>query len=102
MVALALEYLEISGDTNDCRCCCCTFSFKDFLKSFMLVELLKGMALTGRYAFRRKVTVQFPEERHLCPLGSVVFTHCVAMKMGKSVALLASSAKLLPCDGHHD
>ena len=39
------------------------FSFKDFLKSFMLVELLKGMALTGRYAFRRKVTVQFPEEK---------------------------------------
>ena len=37
------------------------FSFKDFFKSFMLVELLKGMALTGRYAFRRKVTVQFPE-----------------------------------------
>ena len=29
----------------------------------MLVELLKGMALTGRYAFRRKVTVQFPEEK---------------------------------------
>ena len=39
------------------------FSFKDFFKSFMLVELLKGMALTGRYAFRRKVTVQFPEEK---------------------------------------
>ena len=39
------------------------FSFKDFLKSFMLVELLKGMALTGRYAFARKVTVQYPEEK---------------------------------------
>ena len=39
------------------------FSFKDFFKSFMLVELLKGMALTGRYAFRRKVPVQFPEEK---------------------------------------
>jgi NADH-quinone oxidoreductase subunit I len=37
------------------------FSFKDFIKSFMLVELFKGMALTGRYAFKRKVTVQFPE-----------------------------------------
>ena len=38
-------------------------SVKDFLSSFMLVELLKGMALTGRYAFRRKITVQFPEEK---------------------------------------
>ena len=37
------------------------FSLKDFFKSFMLTELFKGMALTGRYAFRRKITVQFPE-----------------------------------------
>jgi NADH-quinone oxidoreductase subunit I len=40
-----------------------SFSIKDFLKSFMLVELLKGMALTGRYAFARKVTLEFPEEK---------------------------------------
>ena len=39
------------------------FSIKDFFKSFMLLELFKGMALTGRYAFRRKVTVMFPEEK---------------------------------------
>ena len=39
------------------------FSLRDFFKSFLLVELFKGMALTGRYAFRRKVTVQFPEEK---------------------------------------
>ncbi len=39
------------------------FSFKDFLKSFMLWELAKGMALTGRYTFRRKITVQYPEEK---------------------------------------
>jgi len=42
-----------------------SFSIKDFFKSFMLVELLKGMALTGRYAFARKVTVQFPEEKNV-------------------------------------
>ena len=29
----------------------------------MLWELLKGMRLTGRYLFARKVTVQFPEEK---------------------------------------
>jgi len=39
------------------------FSLKDFLSSFLLLELMKGMALTGRYLFRRKVTVQFPEEK---------------------------------------
>ena len=39
------------------------FSIKDFFKSFMLWELAKGMALTGRYTFRRKITVQFPEEK---------------------------------------
>ena len=40
-----------------------SFSVKDFFKSFMLWELMKGMALTGRYAFARKITVQFPEEK---------------------------------------
>ena len=39
------------------------FSLTDFLKSFMLFELFKGMAMTGRYAFKRMVTVQFPEEK---------------------------------------
>jgi NADH-quinone oxidoreductase subunit I len=39
------------------------FSLRDFLSSFLLLELLKGMALTGRYLFRRKVTIQFPEEK---------------------------------------
>ncbi len=36
---------------------------RDFFKSFLLIELLKGMALTGRHVFRRKITVQFPEEK---------------------------------------
>ena len=39
------------------------FSLKDFLLSFLLLELFKGMALTMRYAFRKKFTVQFPEEK---------------------------------------
>lgn len=34
-----------------------------YLKSFLLWELLKGMRLTGRYLFARKVTVQYPEEK---------------------------------------
>ena len=36
---------------------------RDFIKSLLLIEVLKGMALTGRYMFARKVTVQFPEEK---------------------------------------
>ena len=39
------------------------FSIKDFFKSFMLVELFKGMALTGRNAFARRVTILYPEEK---------------------------------------
>lgn len=36
---------------------------KTLFSSLMLVELLKGMALTGRYFFARKVTIQYPEEK---------------------------------------
>jgi NADH-quinone oxidoreductase subunit I len=35
----------------------------NYLKSLMLVELFRGMRLTGTYLFRRKFTVQYPEER---------------------------------------
>jgi len=38
-------------------------AIKDFFGSLMLKELLKGMALTGRYMFARKITIQFPEEK---------------------------------------
>lgn len=36
---------------------------KNFFKSVMLKELFKGLALTGRYLFSRKITIQFPEEK---------------------------------------
>jgi len=36
---------------------------KDIASSLMLSELLKGLSLTGRYLFARKVTVMFPEEK---------------------------------------
>ncbi|QNM97522.1 NADH-quinone oxidoreductase subunit NuoI [Chitinimonas koreensis] len=36
---------------------------QNFFKTFLLVELVKGMALTGRHFFQRKITVQFPEEK---------------------------------------
>lgn len=34
-----------------------------YIKSFLLWELLKGMRLTGRYFFSRKITIQYPEEK---------------------------------------
>jgi NADH-quinone oxidoreductase subunit I len=39
------------------------FSLKDFLSSFLLIELLKGLMLTGKYAFRSKITLEYPEEK---------------------------------------
>ena len=36
---------------------------KEFFASLMLRELIKGMALTGRHLFERKITVLFPEEK---------------------------------------
>jgi len=36
---------------------------KHYLQSFLLLEMFKGMMLTGRYLFARKVTVQYPEEK---------------------------------------
>ncbi|MEY3932330.1 MAG: hypothetical protein RLZZ259_1212 [Pseudomonadota bacterium] len=35
----------------------------NFFRSFLLLELLRGMALTGKYLFARKITVQYPEEK---------------------------------------
>jgi len=36
---------------------------KEFFASLMLRELFKGMALTGRHLFERKITLMFPEEK---------------------------------------
>ena len=35
----------------------------DFFRAFLLIELVKGLALTGRYLFRRKITILYPEEK---------------------------------------
>ncbi|MGI9229984.1 MAG: NADH-quinone oxidoreductase subunit NuoI [Gammaproteobacteria bacterium] len=36
---------------------------ENLLRSFLLWELIKGLRLTGRHLFTRKVTVQYPEEK---------------------------------------
>ena len=38
-------------------------SMKEIFNSFFLKELLKGMSVTGRHMFARKITVQYPEEK---------------------------------------
>jgi NADH-quinone oxidoreductase subunit I len=38
-------------------------AIKELFSSLMLTELVKGMRLTGRNLFARKVTIQFPEEK---------------------------------------
>ncbi len=35
---------------------------RDFFQAFMLSEMLKGLMLTGKYFFARKITIQYPEE----------------------------------------
>jgi len=36
---------------------------RDFVGTWILLELWRGLFLTGRHMFARKVTVQFPEEK---------------------------------------
>ncbi|MHB8345767.1 MAG: NADH-quinone oxidoreductase subunit NuoI [Acidiferrobacterales bacterium] len=38
-------------------------ALKRFVHSFLLVELIRGLALTGRQLFARKITIQYPDER---------------------------------------
>jgi NADH-quinone oxidoreductase subunit I len=37
-------------------------ALKRYLNSFLLVELLKGLFVTGRHLFARKITIQYPDE----------------------------------------
>jgi len=67
----------------------------NFLRSFLLLEMLRGMALTGRYLFARKITIQYPEEKtpmsprfrglhplRRCPNGE---ERCIACKLCEAV-----------------
>jgi NADH-quinone oxidoreductase subunit I len=38
-------------------------AIKRYFKTFLLLEMLRGMMLTGRYLFARKITVQYPEQK---------------------------------------
>lgn len=36
---------------------------RQYIKSVSLLDLIKGLGVTGRYFFKRKTTIQFPEEK---------------------------------------
>ncbi len=36
---------------------------KQLLQAFSLIDMLKGMRVTGRYFFKKKFTIQYPEEK---------------------------------------
>jgi NADH-quinone oxidoreductase subunit I len=38
-------------------------AIRSWIKSLLLVELFRGLALTGRLFFARKVTIRYPEEQ---------------------------------------
>lgn len=38
-------------------------SAKNYIQSLFLWELMKGLRVTGRHLFKRKITVQYPEEK---------------------------------------
>ena len=38
-------------------------TLKRFLNTFLLFELVKGLMVTGRHLFSRKIMIQYPEER---------------------------------------
>jgi NADH-quinone oxidoreductase subunit I len=38
-------------------------AIKRYFKTFLLLELLRGMMVTGKHLFARKITVQYPEQK---------------------------------------
>ncbi len=36
---------------------------KHYVKSFLFLELIKGLMVTGKYLFKRKITLQYPEQK---------------------------------------
>jgi NADH-quinone oxidoreductase subunit I len=38
-------------------------AIKDYIQRLFLWEMFKGLNITGRYLFKKKITVQYPEEK---------------------------------------
>ena len=70
-------------------------TIKQYLDAFLLTELVRGLLLTGRHLFERKITVQYPDEKtpqsprfkglhalRRCPNGE---ERCIACKLCEAV-----------------
>jgi len=87
-----LEHLELTATRRQKKAF--MEAIKDFFGSLLLLELLKGMKLTGKYFFKRKITLRYPQEK--TPM-SPRFRGLHALRrypMARSAVLLASCAKL--------
>nr|WP_199919616.1 NADH-quinone oxidoreductase subunit NuoI [Candidatus Kinetoplastibacterium sorsogonicusi] len=39
------------------------FVIKNFLKNLILLDFIKGLIITGKYFFKRKITLKYPQEK---------------------------------------
>ncbi|WP_051360339.1 NADH-quinone oxidoreductase subunit NuoI [Candidatus Symbiobacter mobilis] len=53
---------EPSGSPS-CASCAWWNTLWKSLRGFFLIELFQGLILTGKYVFRRKITLEYPEEK---------------------------------------
>ena len=61
-------------------------NLKKSLQNLFLVELIKGLMLTGRNFFSKKVTVQFRKKKLLKVLDFAVYMPLEDIRMVRSVA----------------
>lgn len=80
-----------------------------YIKSFILFELFRGLALTGKYFFAKKFTVQYPEEKtpqsnrfrgmHALRRYANGEERCIACKLCEAVCpALAITIEAEPCE----
>ena len=75
-------------------------AIREFFDSLLLRELVKGLALTGRYAFSRKITIQYPEEK--TPISPRFRgLHYAAIRTGSAASPQAVRSGV-PGARHHD
>ena len=53
-----------------------------FWQKLYIPEILRGLLLTGKFLFRKKSTLQYPEEKHSFPVGYRGVPRLVADKTG--------------------
>ena len=62
-------------------------------RSFLLLEIIKGLGLTLKYFFKPKVTINYPYEKEACRRGSVASMRCAVTPMARNGASPVNYAK---------